>query len=207
MNRIVSHSYCVFHLLPCRKWWKVDHDQYTVIDMTRAGALEAFKQSHLRLVQSIRPYNLRRVSCIRYHQRELGVEHPRTSKPQNLGNIMPIAWPRLTVEWVAASPLISRTPWPEPGLSPPPFPLQSNPPPVAISFPSPLFHPTSNHQQGTEVHCLRLHDAETDARFEVASGPDSAVDALLELKANGTVNEISIGMNNAEFFRKFLRKC
>eukprot|EP00667_Euglena_gracilis_P014855 EG_transcript_15410 len=92
-----------------RKWWKVDHDDYTLIDMTRAGVLESFAQSSARL-------------------------------------------------------------------------------------------------NGFPIHCLRLHDAEIEERFVAATQEGSGIDALLELRASGQVQEVSVGMNNADFFRKFLKK-
>jgi len=92
-----------------RKWWKVDHDNYTRIDFSRAGVLQSLAQSRQRL-------------------------------------------------------------------------------------------------GGLPIHCLRLHDAETEPRFQAACEEGAAVDTLLMLRKQGEVVEIGLGMNNAEFFRKFLRR-
>ena len=57
------------------------------------------------------------------------------------------------------------------------------------------------------IHCLRLHDAENTERFAAATAPGGAVDAMIKLKAEGTVKELSLGMNNAEYILALLRKC
>jgi len=46
------------------------------------------------------------------------------------------------------------------------------------------------------IFCLRLHDAETPERFAAATAPGGAVEAMIALKAEGKVKELSLGMNS-----------
>ncbi len=48
------------------------------------------------------------------------------------------------------------------------------------------------------IHCVRLHDAETEEYYQWAIR-DDAVGTLLRLREQGIVQEISLGMNNPEY--------
>lgn len=56
------------------------------------------------------------------------------------------------------------------------------------------------------IDCLRLHDAETPDRFEAAIAPGGAVEAMIALKAEGKVKELSLGMNSHRHILAILRK-
>jgi len=55
------------------------------------------------------------------------------------------------------------------------------------------------------IECLRLHDAEDEERFKEAT-EGGGIEAMLELKRQGLVAEVGLGMNNAAFALKYLRK-
>lgn len=56
-----------------------------------------------------------------------------------------------------------------------------------------------------KIHCLRMHDAENDARWTEAT-EKGGVEAMLELRAEGKINEVSLGFNSSEYLLKFIRK-
>jgi D-threo-aldose 1-dehydrogenase len=60
--------------------------------------------------------------------------------------------------------------------------------------------------QRPAIDCMRLHDAENKERFAAATAPGGAVDAMIALKAAGTVRELSLGMNSERYIMAFLRK-
>lgn len=55
------------------------------------------------------------------------------------------------------------------------------------------------------IHCIRLHDAEDDSKFEEAT-QQGGIDAMVQLRREGKVKEISLGFNKAEYLLKFLRR-
>jgi len=58
----------------------------------------------------------------------------------------------------------------------------------------------------SKIDCLRLHDAETSERFEAATASGGAVEAMISLKAEGKVKELSLGMNSHRHILAMLRK-
>jgi len=56
------------------------------------------------------------------------------------------------------------------------------------------------------IDCLRLHDAETPDRFEASIAPGGAIEAMIALKAEGKVKELSLGMNSHRHILAILRK-
>lgn len=68
------------------------------------------------------------------------------------------------------------------------------------------FRQSCERLQCTRLQCLRLHDAETEARFEEATRSGGAVEAMLELKSQGLVNEVGLGMGSSEFALRYLRR-
>lgn len=56
-----------------------------------------------------------------------------------------------------------------------------------------------------KIECLRLHDAETPDRFAAATAPGGAVEAMIALKAEGKVKELSLGMNSHRHILAILR--
>lgn len=56
-----------------------------------------------------------------------------------------------------------------------------------------------------KIHCMRLHDAENEDRFNECT-EQGGIDALVELRSQGKIKEISMGFNSSEYLLKFLRK-
>lgn len=56
-----------------------------------------------------------------------------------------------------------------------------------------------------KIHCLRLHDAENPERFAEVT-EQGGIDAMVELRSEGKINEVSMGMNSSEYLLKFLQK-
>ena len=54
------------------------------------------------------------------------------------------------------------------------------------------------------IHCIRLHDAETEELYQWAVR-DDAVGSLVRLKEQGKVQQISLGMNNPDFIMRYLQ--
>jgi D-threo-aldose 1-dehydrogenase len=67
------------------------------------------------------------------------------------------------------------------------------------------FRQSCERLQVNTIHCLRLHDAETESRFAEAT-EQGGIDALLELRSQGKIREISLGFNSSEYLLRFLRK-
>jgi len=57
-----------------------------------------------------------------------------------------------------------------------------------------------------KIHCLRLHDAEDEERWNQATSTGGAVDTMIALKKEGKVNQISLGINSKDYLLKFLQK-
>jgi len=55
------------------------------------------------------------------------------------------------------------------------------------------------------IHCLRLHDAENPKRWAEAT-EQGGIEAMVQLRAEGKINEVSMGMNSSEYLLKFIRK-
>jgi len=60
--------------------------------------------------------------------------------------------------------------------------------------------------KGHRIKCLRLHDAESPEYYYTATQKGAAVDELVKIKQDGLVDEISLGMNDASYILKFIRK-
>jgi len=54
------------------------------------------------------------------------------------------------------------------------------------------------------IHCLRLHDAETPERWEQAVN-QGGVDAMVQLRKEGKIKEVSMGFNKSDYLLKFLQ--
>lgn len=67
------------------------------------------------------------------------------------------------------------------------------------------FRQSCERLQVDKIHCLRLHDAENETRWSEAT-EKGGVEAMLELRANGKIKEISLGFNSSEYLLKFIRK-
>jgi len=56
-----------------------------------------------------------------------------------------------------------------------------------------------------KIHCLRLHDAENEKRWQEVT-EQGGIDEMLKLRAEGKINEVSMGMNSSEYLLKYIRK-
>merc|ERR1719356_389527 len=56
-----------------------------------------------------------------------------------------------------------------------------------------------------KIHCLRLHDAENPKRWEEAT-EKGGIEAMLELRAQGKIHEVSMGFNSSEYLLKYIRR-
>jgi len=54
------------------------------------------------------------------------------------------------------------------------------------------------------IQCLRLHDAENPKRW-VEATEKGGIDAMVQLRAEGKINEVSLGMNSSEYLLRFVR--
>merc|ERR1711998_740926 len=54
------------------------------------------------------------------------------------------------------------------------------------------------------LHCLRLHDCENEARFKEAT-EEGGIEAMLELRAQGKIREVSMGFNSSDYLLRFVR--
>ncbi len=57
--------------------------------------------------------------------------------------------------------------------------------------------------QDKKITCIRLHDAETDEKFNLATTLGS-IEAMVGMKEQGMVNTVSLGMNDPKYIMKFL---
>lgn len=67
------------------------------------------------------------------------------------------------------------------------------------------FRQSCERLQVDQIHCLRMHDAESEDRW-IEATEQGGVEAMLELRANGKIKEISLGFNSSEYLLKFIRK-
>ena len=56
------------------------------------------------------------------------------------------------------------------------------------------------------IDCLRLHDAEDEERYAEATAPGAAIDTMVELRRDGVIGEVSLGLNSSEFLLRFIKK-
>merc|ERR1712232_1117715 len=56
-----------------------------------------------------------------------------------------------------------------------------------------------------KIHCLRLHDAENPKRWAEAT-EQGGVEAMVQLRAEGRIQEVSLGMNSSEYLLRFVRE-
>lgn len=56
-----------------------------------------------------------------------------------------------------------------------------------------------------KIHCLRLHDAENPERWAEVT-EQGGIDAMVQLRTEGKINEVSMGMNSSEYLLKFIQK-
>merc|ERR1712137_1295654 len=56
-----------------------------------------------------------------------------------------------------------------------------------------------------KIHCLRLHDAENEKRWQEVT-EQGGIDEMLKLRAEGKINEVSMGMNSSDYLLKYIRK-
>lgn len=59
--------------------------------------------------------------------------------------------------------------------------------------------------QTDKIFGLRLHDCESEAKFEAATAPDGALAELVRLKHEGHIQDISLGMNDSSYALRLLR--
>lgn len=67
------------------------------------------------------------------------------------------------------------------------------------------FRQSCERMKVDKIHCLRLHDAENPKRWEEAT-EKGGIEAMLQLRAEGKINEVSLGMNSSEYLLKYIRK-
>jgi len=54
------------------------------------------------------------------------------------------------------------------------------------------------------VHGLRVHDAEDEERFAQAMAPGGGIDALVELRSQGVITCVSLGMNDPKYVMRMI---
>jgi D-threo-aldose 1-dehydrogenase len=54
------------------------------------------------------------------------------------------------------------------------------------------------------VHGLRVHDAEDEERFAQAMAPGGGIDALVELRSQGAITCVSLGMNDPKYVMRMI---
>jgi len=67
------------------------------------------------------------------------------------------------------------------------------------------FKQSCERMQMTSFQSLRLHDAENPERWAEATD-GGGVEAMVALRAEGKIKEVSMGMNSSEYLLKYLRK-
>mmetsp|Transcript_12932 Transcript_12932/g.24422 ORF Transcript_12932/g.24422 Transcript_12932/m.24422 type:complete len:357 (-) Transcript_12932:94-1164(-) len=55
------------------------------------------------------------------------------------------------------------------------------------------------------IDCLRIHDAETQERWEEACSADGAVSTLVSLRSRGEIGQVSLGYNSVEYLMKTIQ--
>jgi len=68
------------------------------------------------------------------------------------------------------------------------------------------FRQSSARMEGVPISCLRLHDAETDVYFDWATKDGGAIDTLVQMRKEGLIKHVSLGMNKADYLLKYIRK-
>lgn len=67
------------------------------------------------------------------------------------------------------------------------------------------FQQSAERLQRKKIDCLRLHDAENPERWAEATD-GGGVDAMIQLRKEGLIGEISLGLNRADYILKYLQK-
>lgn len=56
------------------------------------------------------------------------------------------------------------------------------------------------------IDYLRLHDAEDEERYAEATADGAAIETMVELRKEGKIGNVSLGMNSSEFLSRFVKK-
>lgn len=67
------------------------------------------------------------------------------------------------------------------------------------------YHDSVRRLQTDQIFGLRLHDCESEEKFEASVAPNGALSALVKLKQQGLIQEVSLGMNDATYALRILR--